>query len=253
MGIITFFSQNTHAYDELTPKQKSDVINKIFDQDIDWEKASVSGKFRMRGLPLSPTVKIFMIKDSLTIISLRAPFVGEVGRGEITSDSIMMVNKRNKVYFKESIGEFLKAYPLEIGQLQKLLLGIPFFPGVADESLSDMDWMEIYGQAEEYAFIPGEKGQLDICDYGELIDSEGRLKILAIVPMTENEINVSLEYYYLPKGYNIHFSYLSTGPFYEADLELDQPKFEEGDMTPMDISNKYRRVSATDFFKAFYV
>lgn len=76
-----------------------------------WTSVGISGKFRMAGLPLSPSVKIYMVRDSSIFISLRAPLVGEVGRAEIADSTLLVVNKMNKTYVEEPIARALAYYP----------------------------------------------------------------------------------------------------------------------------------------------
>ena len=74
------------------------VINDIIDSYMPWQSAEFSGKLKTDKLPVSPNVKIYMVRDSLLQISVRAPLLGEVGRLNLTHDEVLVVNKMKKIY-----------------------------------------------------------------------------------------------------------------------------------------------------------
>ncbi|MDE6144531.1 MAG: DUF4292 domain-containing protein, partial [Muribaculaceae bacterium] len=117
------------AQTPLDDERKEAVVDSITRGEIEWESLTLAGKFRMNGLPVSPSVRIYMKRDSVILMSLRAPFVGEVGRAEIADSMILVVNKMNKTYVEEPIEKALAYYPGGISDIQNLLLGQAFIPG----------------------------------------------------------------------------------------------------------------------------
>lgn len=100
-----------------------------------WSAASVSGKVRCELFPINPTLKVYMTHGKHITMSISAPVLGEVGRLEITPDSLTAFNKMKKVYCTESLGGIWvtqgEASAL-LCNLQDLLLSRPFAWGVAD-------------------------------------------------------------------------------------------------------------------------
>lgn len=250
--LLLCFPAASNAQQPAGKTEKNELLGKIMANDFDWSAVSISGKFKMKGLPLSPSVKIYMENEKLVYISLRAPLVGEVGRAEITRDSILVVNKMKKVYFKESLEEAMKYYPGTVGDIQQLILGRLMIPGGLQKELTARDeYLEVYAQEDEYAVVPGEDFQIEGFSYGYLVDPQGFLKLLLVVPDNLEDTNVTLEYEFYKKGYDIYMSYVSPEAFYNATMELDQPVFGANEMTPIKLNSKFRKVSISAFLQYF--
>lgn len=253
---LLFIGNFSKAQTLLDRDETAMVVNAITQGYNDWQTVSISGKLKMKGLPLSPSVKIYMEKDSLLIISFRAPFVGEAGRAEITSDSVLAVNRMKKVYFKESLQDFMKYYPGTVGDLQELILGRIMIPGNGSDLVSAQDDLEIYIQEEELAVIPGEGLQVEGFGYGYLLYPDGRPKMLLVVPDLQPDITVTVGYEYLKKGYDLNLTYEAknqngTYQYITAQMELDQPLFGGDPIMPMSLSNKFRRITPAAFLSSF--
>ena len=184
IAVILLFSVSMHAEEKkLDSSSRNEMIDSIVSDWDSWEKLSLSGKFKMEGLPLSPSVKIFMERDSSIIISLRAPFVGEAGRLEVTPDSVLAVNKMKKTYCKESLEGFMAYYPGTLSDLQEILLGRVVLPGFGTLMETDYDNVEIYtDDYSEFSLIPSENALLEGVSYGYLIDGTMKPTVLLIIP-----------------------------------------------------------------------
>jgi Domain of unknown function (DUF4292) len=89
--------------------------------DVDYQDAE--------GKKYNVNAHIRMYKDSVIWISITAIFGIEGLRAYITSDSVKLLNKQDKVYTARSV-EYLQdvtALPLDLPSLQNLLLGNPVF------------------------------------------------------------------------------------------------------------------------------
>ena len=243
---------------EITGSEKQEIIQHLQEADEEWERVSLSGKLKMDGLPLTPSIKIFMLKDSVVEISVRAPLFGEVGRCEITADTLLIVNKMKKIYCCESLENWLKNYPAEIGELQNLLLARLALPGTEKEKWNDEGILEIYKRdAEEiehdpeYALIPGEDVLLEGVGYGYLLNHEFMPKLLLVVADDIPDLTVTLDYTYQKKGYNIIATFKDGSQVLSAVLELDNPEYGKGNFDKMKLGNKYTRVSIERFLKSF--
>lgn len=236
----------------LAKEAKSAVVDSIAGKWGDWKSLTVNGKLKMAGLPLSPSVKMYMVKDSCVSISLRAPFVGEVGRAEIDSDTILVVNKMKKTYVKEPIDSLLAQYPVTLDDVQSLLLGRVVLPAYGTLLPEDSEKVELFPEDYgEYSLIPAEGFELDLFNYGYLISSDYRPSVLMVIPSMKPEINVNVSYEYGSNGYDIVVSYQSPKKIYSGSLQFNEPTEGGNPIEPIKLNDKYRQLSFGDFIKSF--
>lgn len=228
------------------------AIDSIANRWNDWETLSISGKFKMAGLPLSPSVKIFMEKDSSIFISLRAPLMGEVGRAEIADSTLRIVNKMSKTYIEEPISKALDYYPGGVADLQNLLLGRAVIAGYGLLSPELGEIVELYAEEDgSQTLIAADVARLEEFNYGYSITPDFLIQALMVLPVNKPDVAVTLAYTYYEKGYDMEFVYQSEKRNYRATLELDEPQYEGGEMTPIKINDRYRRLDFGDFMKSF--
>jgi len=217
-----------------------------------WETLSVSGKFKMAGLPVSPGVKIYMQRDSLILISLRAPFVGEVGRAEIADSMVLVVNKMNRTYVEEPIAKAFAYYPGGISDIQDLLLGRAVIPGFGLLSPDIAESVEIYSEEDgSSTLIASEEARLEGFNYGYSFTPEYFLGALMVLPVNRPDVAATLTYQYYTKGYDIEFVYQSEKRNYRALLELDTPDPESSGFSRIKLGHKFTRLSFDEFLKSF--
>lgn len=249
-----------------------------------WTVVRIQGKLKMKGMPVSPTLKIFMQRDSLVDISMRAPFVGEAGRLTVTPDSVIVVNKMNKTYAQESIPE--SPIPLGINDVQDLLLGRFFLPGhdVMNENLDEL--VDIYYEDEGlFNVVPKDKARIEGVKYGFLTDGYFKPLMLMILPqvkkigrqinnhtetadstadgtnsqedladdVTIDEETPEVDFVYERKGngYDIIFVYKDMMKTFDAILELKEPEW-RGDAPKAPDLSKFRRLGMEDFFRSVF-
>ena len=216
-----------------------------------WEVAKIEGKLKMQGLPLSPSVKIFMQKDSLIDISIRAPFVGEAGRLVVTPDSVLAVNKMNKTYVSEGIADLMKFYPGGISDIQDLLLARFFLPGF-DVMESDLDELiDIYYDDNQFNVIPKGDAIIPGVIYGYVVDEVFNPLWMVIIPEDRYDIELDAQYIYELQGYDLILSFIEGSKKLEMTLELKNPQWKGEQPKPIDINKKFRRLSFSDFLKSF--
>lgn len=214
----------------------------------EWERVSLEGKLKMKGLPVTPTLKVYMEKDSLIDISVRAPFVGEALRIELTADSIIAVNKMNKTYVKESVGGIRKYYPDGISDLQDLLLGRFFLPGFNIERGNFEELSELVD------IIPADKGQFNVLPkgaaeiegmkYGYIVNNY--FQPLLILVMSGN-VEIETLYKYKRSGYDLEFVMNDGERVMSATLELKEPDWGVEQNKRMSIDKKYRLLDLHEF------
>lgn len=251
-ALCAFLIAVSASAQELSPlekKERKKVVEAVSGQYEKWETVELSGKLKMDILPLSPTVKIFMQRDSVIRLSLRAPFLGEVGRAEICNDSVLVVNKMKKTYVKESLRSVLAAYPGTISDIQDILLGRIVIPGCG--LLSNKSWKDVDVFEEEggFSLYPSDQNRIEGVDYGYLIDSAFRTKALAILPK-ENVI-AGVAYEFPEEGEVLTFTYQTDKRNITADLQIDREQWGAKGFDPIKINSRYRKLSFRDFLKSF--
>lgn len=218
----------------------------------DWEKCSLTGKLKMAGLPLTPSVRIFMIKDSLVRISLRAPFIGEAGRAEITGSTLTVANKMNKTWCEVSLDSIAGNQPWNIVDFQNIILGRATLPGLGTLSPQTACYMEVYEDDDASAtMIPIDEGILEGINYGFVVSPENRLSALVAVPWEKPDTNLQLEYWWNDGGYDIEALFTSPQKNLRAILELDYPDWEGTGFEASPVNPKFRKVDFPNFLKAF--
>lgn len=216
---------------------------------IPWHKATIQGKLKMQGLPLSPSVKIFMVKDSLIDISLRAPFVGEAGRVQLTADSVIAVNKIGKTYIKERITDFLRYYPGGIKDVQDLLMARFFLPGFNVEEADLEKLVDIYIEDERFTVVPKGEAKIEGVRYGFVVDNIFRPYAVIVMPEGRDDVEIDATYNYTLSGYDLQLLYQEGSRAMELTLDLKNPEY-GGDMPKgIDIGKNYRQVNWIDFLK----
>lgn len=249
--IISFVGQ-AKAQTPVPPESKQAVVDSIISPWQPWTKVAINGKLKMPGLPLSPNVKIFMECDSSIFISLRAPFVGEVGRAEITDTTLLVVNKMKKVYVEQPIREALAAYPGGLSDIQNLILGRVSLPGLGVLSHEVEEDVEIYQALDgSMSLVVEEESSIPGFNYGYVIDNEFCPVTLLVLPERTPDVAVRLDYEYFDKGYDLSLLYKSETKNYQATLELDDPVWEGNPFDRIKLNSKFRKVDLKEFLKSF--
>lgn len=227
-----------------------DVVNSVLNRYTPWESVTFNGKLRttMVKLPVTPSVKIYAVKDKLFQLSLSAPFLGEVGRVEITTETLTAVNKYNKTYVRESMTNLMDIYPGLLGDLQSLFLARMVILGQGEFNLENLDEV-IFTPIEDdqWALMPKEgEGQLK---YGYVVLPNGRTGALFGFLESRPE-NVTLTYGYdggmqmsveIDKG---------NGKTISGTLDFSSVKWGGNPMSPINL-DRYRKVSLSQFVKNY--
>ncbi|MDE5795943.1 MAG: DUF4292 domain-containing protein [Muribaculaceae bacterium] len=217
----------------------------------DWETVELNGKLRMEGLPLTPNVRIYMERNRSVSISIRAPFVGEVGRLEANADSVSAINKMNRTYSTYAVSD--SPVPVDVSTLQCLLLGrinIPDYGQFGTETASLVD-MYVTDNFQQILILPKQEAEIEGCSYGFVTDGEGMLADVIVTIDSAVDDSVTVEYNRDNDSTDIDILAAIGERIYNAQLELKAPKWNAGDLAPVVLGPKYRRLSFKDFLKAF--
>ena len=239
------------AQTPVEPEVRHALVDSITSPWADWQEVPLSGQLKMAGLPVSPSVKLYMQRDSSIFLSLRAPFVGEVGRAEITDSTVLVVNKMNKVYVEESLEKLLSFYPGTISDLQNIFLGRVALPGLGMLSHDVEESIDIFSEADtSFTLVPDVEVSIPGVNYGYVFDSAFLPVALLVLPESAPDISVTLTYDYFEKGYDLTVIYRSDKKNIQGVLEFDEPDFEGRPFDRIKLNSKYRKVDLKDFLKS---
>lgn len=248
--------------DDYRTIEENNLINETEDASIeiewpqyeDWDVVTIEGKLKMAGLPLTPSVKIFMQRDSLVDISIRAPFVGEAGRLIMNCDSVLIVNKMGKKYWSTGaikgegnlpLGEAGREL-LEIGLkgVQDLLLGRFFLPGFDINEVDLNELLDVYEteDANRYNVVPKGAAEIEGVKYGFVVDDRFEPIMLMVLPGNQDDTEIDIVYSEKLKGYDIQAVFQQGTKSMEAILELKEPVWKGTAPKGIDLGKKYTRV-----------
>ena len=236
---------------EQTVEEEAEEITITLPDYIPWDKIKMDGKLKMQGLPLSPSLKIFMQKDSIIDISIRAPFVGEAGRMVVTPDSVVLINKMNKTFVNEKIADFLKYYPGGISDMQDLLLARVFIPGYNLYDTDIEDLVDIFYEESQFNVMPKESAKIPGITYGYAVDETFQPLWLLILPESRPDLEIDAQYIYNLQGYNLILDYIEGDKKRELTLELKNPESTREEPKSIEINKKFRQLSFNDFLRTF--
>lgn len=176
IAVVASFSPVTAvAQDEISGKEKKAITERIVSGYNNWNKAGYQAKIRTELLPLDLTMKVYMERGRLTMISLRAPFVGEAARIEIDNDSIIIVNKLKRRYCTLLLDDVRKIVPDAMEYVQSTLLGRIVVAGHGQLSKGNSKYTTFYeGSDSTVLIVPDIAAEID-ATYGYQLDPEMRI------------------------------------------------------------------------------
>lgn len=164
------------AQELLKGKKETSAVKTISSGYKPWRAAGWSARVRSDILPVSVTMKTYMLRDSLTLISLRAPLMGEVGRIEIDNEAILIVNKMKKRYARFELSSYGELPRAVHSNIQDILIGRVAIIGRGSLSASNCEEADIYSMNGEGYLVacalPKEYG--GVC-YGYALDESGQI------------------------------------------------------------------------------
>lgn len=269
-GIQTNPASSAAITRSITDPVRAAALETILPSYTDWQTAELSGKLRLKKLPVSPTLKIYMKRAEEISISVRVTLLGEVGRLEVNKDSIFAINKMKRVYCAESIAGVKYDYPDIIADVQSLLLGRVVVLNAGEltfENSEFMDFLELNssenvqsaaGGVQELMLpawqlsYPKGRSETDEFSYEYRISPKGLTEKLSLLLSTaDTDMAVALDYSYPGSGYDLNISYSKDNTKkFDAEVDFDAVKW--GANPPSAINtNKYSKVSIKQFLKSF--
>lgn len=158
-----------------------------------WQTVKMPVTIRLRepkSLTISGTAT--MERDKSLTISLR--FFGmEVGSLSVASDSITVIDRINKAYFKDDVTALLDGFPATVGNLQDLLLGRVFEPGSTGVKASNFE-VSISGSPDMWTAI-GKLPEYNL-NYGYSFCGMDPLKALVVMVGDKSPVMFAYDDFY---------------------------------------------------------
>lgn len=177
---ILIFPAVVSAQTPLEGKALKSAVTNITAGYTPWKSAGWSGKLQGEMLPVSVTMKTYMRRDSLTLISLRAPLIGEVARIEIDNKNLLIVNKYKKRYSKIDLTAYGDIPSKVHSSIQDILIGRVAVIGngvLSDSNSKDVDIIRMPGEGYVISCTPKEVQ----ISYGYGVDESARIVSLMAV------------------------------------------------------------------------
>lgn len=183
---------NVSAQQLLNGEQAALAAEEITSNYTDWTSAAWSGKLKSKMLPISVSVKTYLLKDSLVMLSMRAPLMGEVARIEFDRKKILLVNKMKKWYVELDLTSLKDIAAIGFNNLQDIMIGRVTLMGIGTLSAANSGYASIYSVGNQdwlvSASIPIGPEQID---YGYAVDSAGQILDMIVNHVAEVSADVA--------------------------------------------------------------
>lgn len=218
--------------------------------DSDWTDLSMQGKLSFTGLPMRVSVKVYMKRGQSIILSARAPFLGEVARVEICTDSIVFINKHSRTYNTQPLMGMVSDPQVYMCDIQDILLGQVAFPGhgrVTSDLASGAQWIVL---SESDALIyPFKDFQINGADYGFVMDASCWQLNAFVLLLQKAGVVVQTTYHYSDENWTLGLELELDKKRLKGDVELSYPDYSPSPLEFTALGGKYRRVDIKDIMK----
>ena len=220
--------------------EKDEIISSIINGYSNWGRVSLTGKLTSSMLPATATVKVYMEKDKLTLISVAAPLLGEVARIELDKDYLLVVNKWSKKYVTVATSDIERIYPGVQADLQNLLLGRITIMGKGSLTKRTGEDVDVYdiGQGD-MMIVPSVKYQPEGASYAYVVSGPETLlsQFLMLTEDGENEMTCYFDW----KGNAMTMEFMGyTSSFgFEGKIAFGDPSWGAKPMDRFELTSKY--------------
>lgn len=154
-------------------------LKSVTDNYRDWTDVSVPVTLRLVSPKnMSVSARARMVRGRCIDLSFR--MLGfEVARIWLTPDSVVAASRPKKVYLAESLSKLTSGLPLNLDNLQDMLMGRPFMPGGSTLTLADSAAMRLDTSSGSVRLLP--RRQHPMADYGYVLDLPSVVTALAVV------------------------------------------------------------------------
>lgn len=224
----------------------------------DWDTFKASGTVTIGGKsPFSSAMQITMVRGKSVNVSIR-PLLGiEMGRIYITGDSIVVVNKVEKYYIAENLTLIAGGIPMNINDMQNLLLSRMFELGNGTITTNPATLKSITEGANNRVNVTLQPKGMDFA-YTFALNSEGEVRGLSL-EAGDSPVNLSVTYsaHQATDYGKVASNVVMSSRFGEQDMQLTfelNPAMlwnqSVSDRSPID--TRYRRIDGMALLKGMF-
>lgn len=226
-----------------------ECVEAMLRQYVPWVNVEYSGKLRIPGVSISPTIRMYMENGKLIQISARVPLIGEVARIEITPQTILAINKFKKTYCQESMQHLLSFYPGFITDVQSIFLGRVVIVGEGEYSEANRMSMQMQRSEDgDWLVYPKEQPAGGRVKYGYVVQDNGRTADLFAM-MDGQGYSATISYVYPGSGIEMEAKINAGKKQYSGVLDFESVKWGGTRLSEVNLS-KYQKMGIEDFLKS---
>lgn len=210
----------------------------------EWSELSMQGKLSFEGMPVRPTVKVYMKRGESIIMSARAPIFGEVARVEICNDSITVINKHTRKYWVQQLGPYIKSNPNVMSDIQDIFLGKIAFPGhgrLTQDLALKSKWLAT--PENEIFIFPSADMQFSGSEYGLVLDAGDYSLLSFVLLLLKSNVGLQFAYLYGEVGWTLSIEIEANNNNLGGEIQLSYPDYNP---TPLEFTNAGEKYSLTD-------
>lgn len=253
--LLPMLCLQTRAQDNAPPvpldmSKKQEVVDSVVARYTPWDEISMSGKLSSSLFPISPSVKIYMERGKLIVISVSAMLVGEVARFEIDSMEALAVNCYSNTYTIIPTSRLESICPGGLDVMQNLLLGRISILGEGELSRALASEVDLYSLGfDSILLVPHQ--DIDNADYNYFytVSPETYLMQLAGVLLGDGNREIEALYDWGKKNVTINMNASLDSYFIEASLKLDYPDNKTKKLDRIKLGSAYREVDIRNLLK----
>lgn len=154
-------------------------LKAVADNYRDWTDVTVPVTLSLEAPKrMSVSARARMVRGRCIDLSFR--MLGfEVARVWFTPDSVVAASRPKKVYLAESLSDLTSGLPINLDNLQDLLMGRPFIPGGSTVSLADSANLYFDTASGSVRMLP--RRQHPMADYGYVLDIPAVVTALGVI------------------------------------------------------------------------
>ena len=216
-----------------------------------WTSFATSGRVSIDNGRISSSMQMKIIRNKSITVSIRPVFGIEVGRMMITPDSVVLVDKMNKIYASEQISSLTNGMPFTIEDFQNLLLNRCFVVGegtLSDELLSRMNISNL----NDGGIRISAKQKVAGFGYAFLTDANNnvtRLEAASEADAKPYAVDYSDFKNGIAQSLSIDLTIGSIATSIAFFLDASRIKWNQDVFEPIQPRNNYRRVALIDYIK----
>lgn len=215
-----------------------------------WSSMTLKGKVRLDGVPVPLNVKIYMEHARSLILSLSAPLLGEMGRVEMTADSVLFVNKRAKTWCREPLAPALGRFGASLADIQNLLLGRVFMLGYGTLSPQNASQIEVSEGASDTRILTPRLQHPD-AQYGFTLYPDGQMMMAAAFTPDEKYLATADYTHREDGGTDMDLSLKAGTKRLSLSISLEKPDMApKSQLEPLSINPKWTRVTLSRWIKS---